>query len=96
MGVSASGSNLTFTMVRRISLTFVVVFVVLGYLYGPPASPPLHQAAIDQCNAHSGGNWRSYQLSWHVSLVPHWTCSNASRPQDRVKDLGWWTDPFSS
>jgi hypothetical protein len=94
MGVSLSGTDLTFTMVRRLSLVVVVLFVVLGYLYGPAAAPALHTAAVGECNDHAEGNWRSYRLSWHVGLTPHWTCGDASKPEEQAVSLGWWTSPF--
>jgi hypothetical protein len=93
MGVSVSGSDLTFTTVRRMAVAVVAIFCTLFYLYGPAASPTLHDAAISECNDHAEGNWRSYRLTWHVSVYPHWTCGDASRPAKREISLGWWTDP---
>lgn len=94
MGVSLSGSDLTFRTVRRTSVAVVAIFVVLAYLYGPAASPAMHDAAVAQCNDHAEGNWRSYRLSWHVGIYPHWACSDASRPGRKAVSLGWWTSPF--
>jgi hypothetical protein len=93
MGVSVSGSDLTFATVRRLAVAIVAIFGTLFYLYGPAASPTLHDAAIRECNDHAEGNWRSYRLTWHVSVYPHWTCGDASRPARAEIDLGWWTDP---
>ncbi len=95
MGVSQSGSKLTFTVVRRLAALVVVVFLALVYLYGPAATPAVHQAAIAECNDYAQGNWRSYQLSWEVGLQPHWRCADASRPTKDAVSLGWWTNPFS-
>ena len=96
MGVSLSGSNLTFIMVRRMAVVVVAVFAVLTYLYGPALSPATRSAAIDQCNSHAEGNWRSYRLSWHVGVYPHWLCWDATKPSVNAVSLGWWTNPFTS
>jgi hypothetical protein len=94
MPVSAVGSNLTFTIVGRLAVGVVAIFCVLSYLYGPAASPALRNAAIAQCNEHAEGNFRSFRLSWQVGVYPHWTCWDASRPEDDAVSLGWWTNPF--
>ena len=96
MGVSLSGSSLTFVMVRRMAVAVVVIFVVLTYLYGPAASPAMHSSAIAECNDHAQGNWRSFRLTWKVGVYPHWTCWDASRPTENAISLGWWTSPFRS
>ena len=94
MRVSSTGQDLTFEMVRRLAVAVVVVFVVLGYLYGPAVSPAMHAAAVDQCNEHADGDFRSFRLTWKVGVYPHWTCANASRPTDSAVSLGWWNNPF--
>ena len=94
MGVSLSGSDVTFSAVRRMSAFVVVVCAVLGYLYGPAFSPAMRTAAVGQCNEHAQGNWRSYRLSWDVGAYPHWMCADASRPREASISLGWWTNPF--
>lgn len=94
MGVSASGSDRTFTTVRRLGAGVAVVFVVLAYLYGPAVSPAMHTAAIGQCNDHAEGNWRSFRLTWVVGVYPHWSCSDESAPTENAVSLGWWTSPF--
>ena len=94
MGLSLSGSSLTFTAVRRLSAVVVVVFTVLAYLYGPAVSPAMRDAAVARCNDHAEGNYRSYRLSWDVGVRPHWTCWDASRPTEAAVSLGWWTSPF--
>lgn len=94
MGVSASGSSLTFTTVRRLAVAIVAIFVVLAYLYGPAASPAMRNAAIAQCNEHAEGNYRSFRLSWNVGVYPQWSCWDASRPEEDAVSLGWWTNPF--
>lgn len=93
MAVSAVGSNLTFTMVRHLAASVVVVCCVLGYLYGPAAAPAMRSSAVAECNRYAQGNYRSYRLSWHVGLLPHWSCSDASRPGRAPVSLGWWTNP---
>jgi hypothetical protein len=95
MGVSVSGSDLGFTMVRRAAVTVIAIFVVLSYLYGPAVSPAMRTAAVGQCNDHAEGNWRSYRLSWDVGVYPHWMCGDASKPTERAISLGWWTNPFN-
>jgi hypothetical protein len=94
MGVSASGSDLTFATVRRLAVAVVAIAAVLGYLYGPPASPSMRDAAIAECNEHANGNYRSFRLAWEVGVLPHWSCSDASRPAEDAVSLGWWTSPF--
>jgi hypothetical protein len=89
VGVSVSGSDVTFTAVRRLSVVVVVVCAVLGYLYGPAFTPAMRTAAVGQ------GNWRSYRLSWDVGVTPHWMCADASRPREASVSLGWWTNPFA-
>jgi hypothetical protein len=95
MGVSATGSNLTFRMVRRLAVGVIAVFVVLAYLYGPPATPGMRDSAVAQCNDHAEGNFRSFRLSWHVGVYPHWSCWDASRPSTAPLNLGWWTNPLT-
>ena len=95
MGVSLSGSDVTFSAVRRMSAFVVVVCAVLGYLYGPAFSPAMRTAAVGQCNEHAQGNWRSYRLAWEVGVYPHWTCADATRPSEQAVSLGWWTNPFT-
>ena len=95
MGVSLSGSSTTFTTVRRLSVAVVVVFCVLGYLYGPAAAPGMRNAAIRECNDYAQGNYRSFRLSWELTGLPHWSCRDASRPDVEAVSLGWWTNPFS-
>lgn len=94
MGVSLSGADLTFSTVRRLALATVALFCVFAYLYGPAVTPGLHAAAVEECNRHAQGNYRSFQLTWHVGVYPHWTCSDSSRPNADAISLGWWTDPF--
>jgi len=94
MPVSVTGSSVTFKLVRQLSVVVVLVFCTLAYLYGPAASPALRNAAVDQCNDYAQGNYRSFRLSWHVGVYPHWSCWDASRPADKAVSLGWWTNPF--
>ncbi|MEO5709590.1 MAG: hypothetical protein ABIQ59_07200 [Nocardioidaceae bacterium] len=96
MQVSLSGQSLTFQMVRRLAIAVVAVFVVLAYLYGPAASPPMRNEAISQCNEHAEGNWRNFRLDWNVGVYPHWTCWDADRPHRKAISLGWWTNPFNA
>jgi len=95
MRVSLSGSDLTFQMVRRLSVAVVVVFVVLAYLYGSPATPAVRDASAAQCNGYAHGDYRSFRLTWHVRARPNWTCWDISRPTLAPVSLGWWTSPFT-
>jgi hypothetical protein len=94
MQVSLSGASLTFQMVKRLAVSVVAVFAVLGYLYGPAASPAMRDRAVAECNDHAEGNWRSFRLTWNVGVRPHWTCWDAARPNEAAISLGWWTSPF--
>ncbi len=93
MAVSASGSSLALRTVRRLAASVLLLAVVLGYLYGPPAAPATREAAISACNRHAQGNERSFRLTWHVGVYPHWTCWDASRPAAAPVSLGWWAGP---
>lgn len=64
------------------------------YLYGPPVTPTFRAAAVSACNEHSGGNFRSYRLHWDFGTRPHWSCWDASRPQQNAVSFGWWVNPF--
>ncbi len=80
--------------IRRALAATAVVVATLFYLYGPPATPALRNAAVAWCNDHASGNYRSFRLSWHVGVHPHWTCWDARRPAEPDVDLGWWVNPF--
>jgi hypothetical protein len=95
MGVSASGSSLTFQMVRRITVAVIAVFVVLAYLYGPPFTPGMRDGAVAECNSQTHGNFRSFRLSWRVGVYPHWSCWDAGHPDRDPVNLGWWTNPLT-
>lgn len=94
MGVSQSGSSLGLVVIRRAAAAVAVILGVLAYLYGPAVSPALRNEAIAQCNDHAEGNWRSFRLAWNVGVYPHWTCWDASQPEEKAVSLGWWTNPF--
>ncbi len=90
MGVSStSPGSWNIHTVNRVVAAVVVFFALGFYLYGPPATPRLHEAAAVACNDYAGGNYRDYRLSWHVGASPHWTCWNARRPMMRAVDMGW-------
>lgn len=95
MAVSAVGTTFTFAMVRRLAAAVVVIFAVLGYLYGPAAAPAMHNAAAIECNTYAQGNFRSFRLTWEVGVYPHWSCLDASRPTKDPISLGWWTNPLN-
>ena len=91
MGVSATGgSGRSVRSVTTVLLVILGMLIVGFYLYGPPAAPKMRAAAAEACNQYAGGDYRSYQLSWHVGATPHWVCRD-SRDKDREPvDLGWW------
>jgi hypothetical protein len=96
MGVSATGSRRwSIRSLKRFLTGSSLLLVGALYLYGPPVTPALHNAAADACNLHAKSNYRSYGLSWYVGLRPHWQCADASRPKAPALDYGWWVNPFS-
>jgi hypothetical protein len=95
MGVSVTASRgLSGSTIKNTSVAVIAVFVVLFYLYGPPATPAVQDAAIARCNDHASGDYRSFRLSWEVGVRPHWTCWDARRPQEQPVSFGWWVNPF--
>lgn len=96
MGISAIGQSGLST--RSIRSMLIVIFVLLGtavYFYGPLVTPTVAQAAVDECNEHAGGNFRSYRLEWVTwPDEPHWSCWDARSPQEKAVSLGWWVNPF--
>ena len=54
----------------------------------------MHDAAVAKCNDYASGNYRSFRLSWTVGVRPHWTCWDASRPEEPEVSFGWWVNPF--
>jgi hypothetical protein len=95
MGVSVTAtSTISSAFIKRLSVAVVVVFATLYYLYGPAATPAVHDAAVTKCNAYAQGNFRSFRLGWVVGFHPHWTCWDESRPDVPEISLGWWVNPF--
>lgn len=95
MGVSATASRtITAAVVKRGAIAVLVIFATLYYLYGPAATPAVHDAAVAKCNDHASGNYRSFRISWKVDYQPHWTCWDASRPEEPEVSFGWWVNPF--
>ena len=94
MGVSVTQQRgVSSRFIRRLLVATAVVAATLFYLYGPPATPALRNAAVARCNDHASGNFRSFRLAWHVGVHPHWTCWDARRPAAPEIDLGWWVSP---
>lgn len=97
MGISATGQ--TGLSMRGVLSMLVVVAILLGtivYFYGPAVAPRVSDAARAECNEYAGGNFRSFRLEWVTGPGerPHWSCWDASRPEERAISLGWWVDPF--
>lgn len=98
MGISLDGSEgLSVRSLRAAFVVFAVFLGFLAYFYGPPVTPAVRAAANQSCNEHANGNFRDYRLRWVTGpgTSPHWSCSDATRPDVRPVSLGWWVDPFS-
>jgi hypothetical protein len=95
MGVSVTASStVTTNLIIKALVSVAVVLATLFYLYGPPATPALRDAAVAKCNDHASGNYRSFRLDWQVGFHPHWTCWDAGKPQSAEVSFGWWVNPF--
>jgi hypothetical protein len=79
---------------RRFLAGCLLLLVGALYLYAPPVTPALHNAAAGACNQHAKSNYRSYRLSWHVGIRPHWLCADASKPGEPALNYGWWVNPL--
>ncbi len=96
MAVSAVGTNLTFRMVRRLAGVVVLVFLVLGYLYGPAATPALRRLRDERVQRPRARRLPQLPAGLAGGRPSALDCWDASRPNKPDVDLGWWTDPFSS
>ncbi len=95
MGVSLTASGtVSSDAIKRTLVAALAVVATLLYLYGPAATPAIHDAAVARCNDHASGNFRSFRLSWVVGWHPHWTCWDARKPQEPEVSFGWWVNPF--
>lgn len=83
-------SGLSLDSLKTISVVVGAVAGAAFYLYGPAVTPTMHASAVETCNELTGGNYRSYRLSWVLAPRPHWSCWDASDPTVRPLDLGWW------
>ncbi len=96
MGVSSTpggGRNL-----RSVTVMLVVILAILvvgSYLYGPPIAPKMRDSASEACNQLTGGDYRNYQVSWHVGVTPNWVCRDTSDKDVEPVDLGWWVAPVN-
>jgi len=76
--------------IRYFSIVMGIAFALLTYLFGPLVTPLVHGAVVSTCNEMTGGNFRSYQVDWVVSIAPHWECRDRSDPEAGPVDMGWW------
>jgi hypothetical protein len=94
MAISTVGQGVSAQALRHALATALVFLGLFFYLYGPPLTPRLTQAAHDRCNALTGERFRDYRLEWRTTsltqiAVPSWICHDVG-PHDRAVDLGWW------
>jgi hypothetical protein len=95
MGVSALGEGIHVSTVRYALATAMVFLGLFYYLYGPPLTQRMSEAAHRECNQLTGSTYRTYQLQWVTTTyssvhVPQWICYDTSDPADRGTSLGWW------
>lgn len=97
MGISLTGMTVfTKGNVAKGFIVFFLLFALFVYLFGPPITPALRNAAIERCNAAQGGDYRSYQVEWLTlsffgsHFPPHWECTNVNHPERAPINFGWW------
>lgn len=95
MGVSATGQGMRMSAIRNGIATALVVLGLFFYLYGPPLTQMMRDAAHEECNELTGSTYRSYRLAWETTTysgvdVPHWQCYEVGKPVSESTDLGWW------
>jgi hypothetical protein len=83
------------TTMRHVVATVVVAVSLFYFLYGPPLTERLTQAAHSQCNRMIDASYRNYQLEWRTATFtsvdrPHWVCHDLTRPGAPGRSLGWW------
>lgn len=97
MAVSAVGQRISVTALRQALATVLVFVALFFYLYGPPLTAKMREAAHNRCNELTGDTYRSYRLEWKTTTykdinVPHWLCVDLTKPQRPATSLGWWVD----
>src|SRR5680860_783484 len=90
MVVNLNGVRMPIARLRLIAAALAAALLFGFYVYGPPITPAMQTAAAETCNEHAEGNFRSYRLEWEISVVPHWRCSDVSKPGEEPVNLGWW------
>lgn len=95
MGVSLTGSRMSMASIRTMLAAVAAASGLAYYVYGPAITPVMQAAATSSCNELTGGNFRSYDLEWHVGARPHWECWDLSDPAAPPVNLGWWVTPGS-
>ncbi len=94
MAVSAVGQTNWVAVLRYVLATLLVFTALSFFLYGPPVTPVMRDAAHAECNDLAGGNYRTYRLEWRTMSFdgldrPHWLCWTAPSDEEPT-DLGWW------
>ncbi len=97
MGVSSVGQGLSIASIRHAVATVLVFAALFFFLYGPPITHKLHDAAVHECNAMTGSAFRNYRLEWRTTTYssispPHWVCYDLRDPAHGGTSLGWWVD----
>lgn len=95
MGVSAVGAGISAASIRHVAATICVFLGLFYFLYGPPLTSRLSDAAHSECNQRTGSSYRNYRLEWHTTTYesinpPHWVCHDLRDPEDTGTSLGWW------
>lgn len=97
MGVSATGQGIHMSAVRNAILVTTAILGLFYYLYGPPLTQMMRDAAHDRCNELTGYTYRDYRLVWETTTysslsMPHWQCYQLGEPASESVNLGWWVD----
>ena len=97
MGVSTTGQGMHMSALRNGIATALVVLGLFFYLYGPPLTEMMRDAATGRCNELTGSTFRGYLLVWETTTfsgidAPHWQCYPVGEPTSQSINLGWWVD----
>jgi len=95
MGVSVVGQRMSATALRHVAATVAAALALFCFLYGPPLTERLTNAAHEQCNQLIDASYRNYQLEWRTTTFtsvdrPQWVCHDLTRPGRPGRSLGWW------
>jgi hypothetical protein len=97
MGISAIGQGITVTAVRHGVATAMAFLALFYWLYGPPLTDRMADAAHDKCNEMTGSSYRNYRLEWrttdyHGINQPQWVCYDLTEAGQPSTSFGWWVD----